>query len=166
MPDSSERLYIFSVKGEPMISKILVPTDGSDTAQKAARYAIDLAAQLKCSIIVLSIVDKRTLIAQTIPAQENARHITEPVEDYLREAAEAYAREVKKICDQKGIRAEILITSGHPSEEITQQAESYNADLIVMGSHGRSALAAAIFGSITYSILHKETKIPVLVVRR
>jgi len=58
-----------------MISKILVPTDGSDTAQKAARYAIDLAAQLKCSIIVLSIVDNRSLIAQTIPAEENARRI-------------------------------------------------------------------------------------------
>jgi nucleotide-binding universal stress UspA family protein len=96
-----------NVKGEPMISKILVPTDGSDTAQKAARYAIDLAAQLKCSIIVLSIVDNRTLIAQTIPAQENARHIIEPVEDYLREAAEAYAKEIKKICDKKGIRSEI-----------------------------------------------------------
>ena len=35
-----------------MISNILVPTDGSKTAQKAARYAIDLAKQLKCSITV------------------------------------------------------------------------------------------------------------------
>ena len=82
-----------------MISKILVPTDGSETAQKAARYAIDLAMQLKCSIIVLSIVDNRSLIAQTIPPQENARHIIEPVEDYLRGAAEAYAREIKKMVE-------------------------------------------------------------------
>jgi nucleotide-binding universal stress UspA family protein len=149
-----------------MISNILVPTDGSETAQKAAGYAIDLAAQLKCSIIVLSIVDNRSLIAQTIPAQENARHIIEPIEDYLREAAEAYAREIKMMCDKKGIRSKILVTLGHPSEEITKQAESSNADLIVMGSHGRSALAAALFGSITYSIIHKETKTPVLVVRR
>jgi nucleotide-binding universal stress UspA family protein len=35
-----------------------------------------------------------------------------------------------------------------------------------MGSHGRSALAAAFLGSVTYGIIHKETKIPVLVVRR
>jgi nucleotide-binding universal stress UspA family protein len=149
-----------------MISKILVPTDGSETAQKAAKYAIDLAAQLKCSIIVLSIVDNRPMIAQTIPAQENIWHIIEPIEDYLREAAEAYVREIKKMCDEKGIRSEILVTSGHPSEEITKQAESSNSDLIIMGSHGRSALAAAIFGSVTYSIIHKETKVPVLVVRK
>ena len=149
-----------------MISTILVPTDGSKTAQKAARYAIDLAMQLKCSIIGLSIIDNRSLVAQTIPARENARHIIEPVEDYLREAAEAYAEEVKKICDKNGVRSAILVTSGHPAEEILKEAESSKADLIVMGSHGRSALAAAFLGSVTYSIIHNETKIPVLVVRR
>jgi nucleotide-binding universal stress UspA family protein len=133
-----------------------VPTDGSEKAQKAARYAIDLATQLKCSIIVLSIVDNRSLIAQTIPAEENARHIIEPIEDYLREAAEEYAREIKNICDKKGVRSKILVTSGHPAEEITKQADSSNADLIVMGSHGRSALAAALFGSVTYNTIHKE----------
>jgi nucleotide-binding universal stress UspA family protein len=149
-----------------MISNILVPTDGSETAQKAARYAIDLATQLKCSITVLSIVDNRSLIAQTIPAKESARHIIEPIEDYLRQAAEAYAGEIKDICDKKGVRSKILVISGHPAEEITKQAESSNADLIVMGSHGRSALAAALLGSVAYSIIHKETKIPVLVIRR
>jgi universal stress protein A len=155
-----------NVKGELMISEILLPTDGSKTAHKAARYAIDLAKQLKCSITVLSIIDNRSLMAQTIPARENARHIIEPIEDYLREAAEEYASEIKKLCDENGVRSKILVTSGHPAEEITRVAENSNADLIVMGSHGRSALAAAFLGSVTYGIIHKETKIPVLVVRR
>jgi nucleotide-binding universal stress UspA family protein len=149
-----------------MISNILVPTDGSMAAQKAARYAIDLAKQLKCSIIVLSVIDNRSLMAQTISAQENVRHITEPIEDYLREAAEAYAREIKEICDENDVRSKILVTSGHPAEEITIEAERSNADLIVIGSHGRSALKAAFLGSVTYSIIHKETKVPVLVVKR
>lgn len=149
-----------------MISNILVPTDGSMAAQKAARYAIDLAKQLKCSIIVLSVIDNRSLMAQTISAQENVRHITEPIEDYLREAAEEYANDIKNICNENGVRSKILVTSGHPAEEIIKEAESSSADLIVMGSHGRSALAAAFLGSVTYSIIHNETKIPVLVVRR
>jgi nucleotide-binding universal stress UspA family protein len=149
-----------------MISTILVPTDGSETAQKAARFAIDLAKQLKCSIIVLSSVDNRPLIAQTISALENARHIIEPIEDYLREAAEEYAGGIRNICNENGVRSKILVTSGHPAEEIIKEAESSSADLIVMGSHGRSALAAAFLGSVTYSIIHNETKIPVLVVRR
>ena len=149
-----------------MISNILVPTDGSMAAQKAARYAIDLAKQLKCSIIVLSVIDNRSLMAQTISAQENVRHIIEPIEDYLREAAEAYASEIKEICDENDVRSKILVTSGHPAEEIAKEAESSNADLIVIGSHGRSALKAAFLGSVTYSIIHKETKVPVLVVKR
>jgi len=149
-----------------MISTIILPTDGSKTAQKAARYAIDLAQQLQCSIIVLSIIDNRALVAQTIPAWENARHIIEPIEDYLREAAEEYANDIKKICDEKGVRSKILVTSGYPAEEIIKEAESSHADLIVMGSHGRSAFAVAFLGSVTYSIIHNETKIPVLVVRR
>jgi nucleotide-binding universal stress UspA family protein len=149
-----------------MISKILVPTDGSKAAQEAARYAIDLAKQLKCSIIVLSVIDNRSLMAQTISAQENARQIIEPIENYLREAAEEYAKEIKEIGDENGVRSKILVTSGHPAEEIIKEAESSNADLIVMGSQGRSALAAAFLGSVTYSIIHKEMKIPVLVVKR
>jgi len=149
-----------------MISRILVPTDGSAAAQKAAEYAVDLAKQLKSSITVLSVVDNRTLMAQTISAQENFRHIVEPVEECLREAAEQYAREIKAICDKNGVRSKILVSSGHPPEEIKKEAENCNADLIVMGSHGRSALAAVLLGSVTYSIIHRETKIPVLVVRR
>lgn len=149
-----------------MISNILVPTDGSSSAQKAAMYAIDLAKQLKCSIIILSVIDNRPFLAQTISAQESPRHVIEPVEDYLREAAGEYAREIKKICDENGILSKILVTSGHPADKITKQAENSSADLIVMGSHGRSALTAAFLGSIAYSIIHKDTKIPVLVVRR
>ena len=149
-----------------MISNILVPTDGSEAAQKAARYAIDLAKQLKCSIVVPSVIDNRSLMAQTISAQENVRHMIEPIADYLREAAEEYARKIKEICDENGVRSKILVTSGHPAEEITKEAESSNADLIVIGSHGRSALKAAFLGSVTYSIIHEETKIPVLVVKR
>ena len=49
-----------------MISKILVPTDGSKAAQKAAMYAVDLAKQLKATIIALSIIDKRSFMGQTV----------------------------------------------------------------------------------------------------
>jgi len=67
---------------------------------------------------------------------------------------------MKMVSDQR------LIATGHPAEEIAKEAEMSNADLIIMASHGRSALAAALLGSVTYSLIHKETKIPVLIVRR
>jgi nucleotide-binding universal stress UspA family protein len=148
-----------------MISKILVPTDGSRTAQKAAVYAIDLAKQLKASVIVLSVIDKRSFIGQTVPAGKTARHVIEPIEDYLREAAEGYAVEIKRLCDKNGVQSKSAITAGHPVESIVKEAARAKADLIIMGSHGRSALAVAVLGSVTYGVMHKETKIPVLIVR-
>ena len=148
-----------------MITKILVPTDGSKVAQKAARYAVYLAKQLKAQIFALSVIDKRSSIAQTIPASDTARRILEPIEDYLREAAESYAEEIEKLCAKNNIRSKIVITTGHPVEEIMKEAERLKVCLIIMGSHGRSALAATILGSVTYGVIHKDTKIPVMVVK-
>ncbi|MGZ3594771.1 MAG: universal stress protein [Syntrophales bacterium] len=149
-----------------MISKLLVPTDGSKAAQKAAVYAVDLAKQLKASVIVLSVIDKRSFAGQTVPSTETARHVIEPIEDYLKEAAEVYAGELKKLCDKNGVQSKTVITAGHPVEDIVKEASRAKADLIIMGSHGKSALAAAVLGSVTYGVIHKETKIPVLIVKR
>jgi nucleotide-binding universal stress UspA family protein len=148
-----------------MISKILVPSDGSKSAQRAAGYAVDLAKQLKASIIALSVIDMRSLIAQTVPALETARHTIEPIEDYLREAAEGYAGEIKKLCDKSGVASKISIKMGHPVEEIAKEAKRSKADLIVMGSHGRSALSATVLGSVSYGVIHNDASIPILIVK-
>jgi nucleotide-binding universal stress UspA family protein len=148
-----------------MISKIIVPSDGSKTAKKAARYAIDLAKQLKASIIILSVIDIRSLIAQTGPAAEGVIYIIEPMEDYLKKAAERYAGEIKKLCDKSGVASKISIKMGRPVEEIVKEAKRSKANLIVMGSHGRSALSATVLGSVSYGVIHHDTKIPILIVR-
>ena len=149
-----------------MISKLLVPTDGSRAAQKAAMYAVDLAKQLKASVIALSVIDERSFTGQTVPSRQTARHVIEPIEDYLREAAEGYTGEIKKLCDKNGVRSKTVITAGHPVQDIVKEAARAKVNLIIMGSHGKSALAAAVLGSVTYGVIHKETKIPVLIVRR
>lgn len=148
-----------------MLSRIMAPSDGSKTAQIAAAYAVDLAKQLKASIIVLSVIDQRSLLAQTAPASMTARHAIEPIEDYLQEAAEAYAGEIKKLCDKNGVSSTIVIKKGHPVEVIVKEAKKSKANLIVMGSRGRSALSATVLGSVSYGVIHNDKSIPVLIVR-
>ncbi len=148
-----------------MISIILVPTDGSKTAQSAAVYAVDLAKQLKASLIILSVMDQRSLIARTASASQTARKNIEPIEDYLKEAAEGYAGAIKKLCDQSGVASTILIKVGHPVAVIVKEAKKAKANLIVMGSHGRSALSATVLGSVSYGVIHHDKSIPVLIVR-
>jgi nucleotide-binding universal stress UspA family protein len=153
------------IKGDCMISKILVPSDGSKTAQRAAAYAVDLAKQLKASIIILSVIDIRSLIAQTVPAADTAIYIIEPIENYLKKAAEGYAGEIKKLCDKSGVASKISIKTGHPVEEIVKESKRSKANLIVMGSRGRSALSATVLGSVSYGIIHNDKSIHVLIVR-
>ena len=69
-------------------------------------------------------------------------------------------------CDESGVKSETVISTGHPVEIIVKEAKKSKADLIVMGSHGRSALSAAVLGSVAYGVIHNETKVPVLIVRR
>ena len=149
-----------------MISKILVPTDGSKTAQKAATYAIGLAKHLHASIIIICIVDKRFMVSRTVLVKPSSRYVTESIEDYQKESAERFAVEIKELCGKKGVSSRTVIKQGHPVEEIVKEAEKSKVGLIVMGSHGQSALAAATLGSVTYGVIHKDTAIPVLVVRR
>jgi len=148
-----------------MISTILVPSDGSKTARQAAVYAVDLAKQLGASIIVLNVIDQRAFVANMISAGDSPRLTQEPVEDYLKEAAAEITSDIKKICDNKNVASKIVIRKGHPAEVIIKEAKKSRADLIVMGSRGKSALSAAVLGSVSYGVIHSATKVNVLIVR-
>jgi nucleotide-binding universal stress UspA family protein len=148
-----------------MVTKILVATDGSKTAVKCIKYSADLARQTGAEIILLSVVDKNSVIAQAIPAFSTPTHVAESVEDYMRHAAEAYLSAGEKLCKKKGVRARSVVRWGHPVEEIVQEARRSKVDLIAIGSHGKSAFESAVLGSVTYGVIHNDTKIPVLVTR-
>jgi nucleotide-binding universal stress UspA family protein len=150
-----------------MISKILLATDGSETALKATRYAVDLAKQISASIIVLSVIDNRSLTSYyAAPPEVTAIQIMESLEDFLREAAKRDVAKVKKFCEKKGVLCREVISTGHPAEEIIKEAKRSRSNLIVLGSHGKSALAAVLLGSVTYGVVHKDSKTPVLIVRK
>lgn len=147
-----------------MISTILVPTDGSATARKGVEYGLGLANLLRAKIIFLSVIDTSAFVSKTIPGDATPTHLVLPIEEYMRQAAEAYIREAETLCKEKGVKSEKIIRTGHPVEEIIQEANRSKADLIVMGSHGRSAHGAAILGSVAFGVVHRG-RCPVLIVR-
>ncbi len=149
-----------------MISKILVPIDGSKAAQKAAKYAVDLAKQTGAKVTLLSVIDHRFIISLSVSTSASPTHVRESVEDYLKQSAQAATDAIVKLCKQNHLQYKTVIRKGHPVEEIVSEAKRSKADLIVMGSHGKSALKAAVLGSVTYGVMHKDTKIPVLIVRK
>ncbi len=148
-----------------MISKILVPTDGSKPAKKSVEYAAEIAKQTGATITLLSVTDKSAFIPQSIPIVATPTRLIEPIENFLRRAAEAYIKEAEKICNNYEIQSKAVIRSGHPVKEIIKEAQKSKVDLIIIGSHGKSALKAAVLGSVAFGVISEGTKVPVLVVK-
>ena len=74
-------------------------------------------------------------------------------------------QELTAMLEEVGLEVEPLIISGVPAKEIVKIADSRDASLIVVGSHGRSNLASALMGSVSEKVI-RTAKQPVLVVRR
>jgi|WetSurMetagenome_2_1015567.scaffolds.fasta_scaffold15378_3 nucleotide-binding universal stress UspA family protein len=150
-----------------MFTKILVPLDGSNTSHKAADYALGLASLSHATVILLTVIDEGSFVGKpSVPASETRTQVAEPLEDYLKGAAEMDMQQIEALGKSKSIATKKVIRYGHAVDEIVKEAETSGADLIVMGSHGRSALQATLLGSVTFGVIHHDTKVPVLVVRK
>ncbi len=149
-----------------MVSRILVATDGSAAAWKAIQYAAGLAKQTGAELTAVSVIDGTAFVAKTVPAVSTPTHLIEPVEDFMRQAAEAYIGKAEELCRKNGIKFRKVIRSGHPVDEIVKVAEKERCDLIIMGARGKGVVKAAVLGSTTFGVMNKETKIPLLVVRK
>jgi nucleotide-binding universal stress UspA family protein len=140
------------------MEKILIATDGSESAREAVEFGLELADEHAAEVTfvhVVPVLDRSFANGIGVPAAV-PHQIDEldrkPLEDALALAAE---RDVDS-------KAELL--AGLPADEIVAYADSIDADLIVVGSRGRGAFATALLGSVSRGVLH-EARRPVLVVR-
>ena len=147
-----------------MIKKILLAVDGSATSRKAVDYAMDVAKGLGSEVIILSVIDEALMRSYMNLVALDPMDISEPIEERMKKAAEANAKEAKNLFKERGIPAQISIRSGHPAEEIVSEADTVKADMIIMGSHGKTSLS--IIGGVAFGVIHRDTGIPVLVVRK
>ncbi len=131
------------------INQILVPTDFSATANAAFKYANTICHQLSARLCVL--------------------HVIAPV--YYVEAADltALMHEAEKAADAalhklKPTPSRALIERGTPHEVIVAAAGRVGADLIIMGTHGRSGIQRLVLGSVAENVL-RHAPCPVLTLR-
>ena len=132
-----------------MYQHILIPTDGSELAERAVTHGLSLAKFVGAKVTVI-------IVEERFGGWLYTEQIKEHTASVLDRAANA-AKQAGVPCDtvQAGV--------GQPYEAIVATAIDRGCDLIVMASHGRSGLSAVVLGSVTNKVL-TYTKVPVLVV--
>lgn len=157
----------------PEINKILYTTDLSKNARHAFGYAASLANRYDAGITILNVLEDispttNSLVINIIGEEEWSKLRTRNEKEVL----DKLRSRLKKFCDEVQaelptcpfITDDIIVKIGNPVYEILREVEEKRYDMVVMGAHGHSALANALLGSTSRSVI-RRCKTPVLVVR-
>ena len=138
--------------------KLLIATDGSDSARDAVAFGLELAAGQGAEVLAVHVVPA----LHVFPAVGFGTLAAQPrlVSSGDRVALE----EATALASEAGVALSTELLTGDPVDEIVAHADSIDADMIVVGSRGRGAAASALLGSVSQGVLH-EARRPVLVVR-
>lgn len=144
---------------ENRFKKILIATDGSENAEKAASYGMDIAKATGAEVYALYVIS--TEHAGTARA---VMGWTEAFEEYLANRGGVATAYVQKLGKEAGINVEPVYLKGTPAEKILEYAEENNVGLIVMGTQGLTGVKRFLIGSVAENVL-RHSKVPVMIVR-
>jgi nucleotide-binding universal stress UspA family protein len=145
-----------------MYERIVVGTDGSETANEAVRQATDLAKNVGAAVYLVSAYEpfsQTRLREERREIPEDMAHTvsaSEDVDDTLNEAA--------RTIESNGIQVKTFARQGDPADAILDVAEEQNADLIVVGNKGMTGAKRFLLGSVPNKVSHHAPS-SVLIVR-
>jgi nucleotide-binding universal stress UspA family protein len=145
-----------------MYERILVPVDGSPASAQGLREAIRLAQLTRARIRLVHLVDTLSFAlaqAYTGPSGD--------LLDTMRRGGEMVLGNARAAVEQAGVPVETSLHeqyTGRLSDLVSDEASKWNADVIVLGTHGRRGLDRALLGSDAEQIL-RSAPVPVLLVR-
>lgn len=144
-----------------MFKHILIPVDGSPIAARAVDEALAIAEAFESAVTLIYVIDPYAFTGVgTDLSYGQAEYLSAATAE-----AEAALAAARQVFEAHGVEVSSSVVEGHAVyRAILDAAEAANADLIVMGSHGRHGLEKLILGSVTAQVL-AHAHLPVLVVR-
>ena len=139
------------------LDKILVPTDFSEHSTKAVRYGADLAATFGAELHLFHAVEivATAYVEGPYLSPDNEAEVVATATRQLEQVS------IESATDLKVVRK---VVQGHPFVEIVRYAKENAIDMIVIGTHGRGAIAHMLLGSVAERVVRKAP-CPVMVVR-
>ena len=140
------------------MTRILIATDGSPSAEEAVDVGLELASDHDASVIIVHIapaLDIAPWAAFSMAA--GMPHVVSAEDRVALDEAVATA-------EGRGIPVTGEVLQGVPADQIISAAEAHDVDLIVLGSRGHGTVARTVLGSVSMGVLHR-TRRPVLIVR-
>lgn len=131
-----------------MFETIMVPTDGSKCSLKAEDIAISIAKNFKAKLVVVHIIDEKLIYPFEVLEEEGNTILDEA------------ARKGK----DEGVDVEQVLIVGSPAHDMEKIVEKTGADLVVIGTHGKTGIRKILMGSVAESTI-KTVKVPVLLVK-
>lgn len=140
-----------------MYKKILVPTDGSEFAQKVEKHALFLAKTTGADIYALSVTENN--FVNGLPLDDEVYQLNQ----LLKQRSEDNIKEFEEMDETSGIKFHGIVREGSPAKTILEVAKEEDIDLIVIGSSGKSGFDRFIMGSVAEKVVN-AAKCAVLVI--
>lgn len=145
-----------------MFNTILVPTDGSNLAEKAVHAAVELAQKTHGRIIGLAVAEPYPYSSF---ADEGVLPDPATQDADLLDRAQTYVDRIKAAADQGGVPCETLTSlAADPATAIIDTAGRQGCDVVFMASHGRRGFQKLVLGSVTQKVMAHST-LPIVVFR-
>jgi nucleotide-binding universal stress UspA family protein len=145
-----------------VFTRIAVPVDGSDPSNAALRLALALAKDQGATLTLFHVVELNRIAA--IVGVGATTVDPSPMFDAVREAGKSVLDDASQQCAAAGVQVVRTMLEGDTVGSLLDACRSCNAQLIVMGSHGRSGVVRALFGSVAEGVL-RHAPVPVLITR-
>jgi nucleotide-binding universal stress UspA family protein len=137
------------------IRRILLATDLSSASEGATRQAMQLARDLHAELLVVSVIDPTSRLAAGPALARMDQH---------RAARELAAQGIVVEGRRAGVNVHFLVWEGEPGPAIVEAVDAEGADLVVVGTHGRSRVGRMVLGSVSDHVV-RHASCPVLIVR-
>lgn len=135
-----------------MYDRVLIPVDGSEVSNHAAKEGFKLAKVMGSKVTLLYVID---LAIVSIPEAETGLTNYDVIHQTFKEQGDRLLGNLSGLAREAGIAADAVVAEGDVHDEIIRKAGDMKAGLIVMGTHGRRGLNRLLLGSVAESVARR-----------